>query len=134
MKINFDRRSGQLVFKYCDFSFFIARAVVYLSDSLYQVNLPMQRPVYSITYLAPDQSLTRNHIVQHQVQMITAAHLGQTIPRWAPPAFQVSGNPLADRRNQRMELVGRGGIDPMKSQLGGLLGEKAPSIHCLCGV
>ena len=56
--------------------------------------------------------------------MITAAHLGSTIPGWAPPAFQVSGNPLADRRHQRVELFERGGIDPMKSQFSIALGRK----------
>ena len=56
--------------------------------------------------------------------MITAAHLGPTIPGWAPPAIQVSSNALADRRDQRVELFGRGGIDPMKSQLARALGRK----------
>jgi len=52
------------------------------------------------------------------------AHLGSTIPGWAPPAFQVSGNALADRRDQGVELFGRGGIDPVKSQCSIALGHE----------
>ncbi len=40
------------------------------------------------------------------------------------PLKHVSGNPLADRRYQRVELFGRGGIDPVKSQLSIALGKK----------
>ena len=50
-------------------------------------------------------------IVHRQVKMITLLISDQP-----SLAFQVSGNPLADRRDQRVELFGRGGIDPMKSQ------------------
>ena len=58
-------------------------------------------------------------IVQRQIQMITLLISAQP-----SLALQVSGNALADRRYQRVELFGRGGIDPMKSQLSIALGRK----------
>jgi len=57
-------------------------------------------------------------------QPVGFAHLCSTIRGWAPPTFQVSGDPLADRRHQRVELFGRGDIDPMKSQFSIALGRK----------
>ena len=51
-------------------------------------------------------------IVQREIQMITLLISAQP-----SLALQVSGNALADRRDQRVELSGRGGVDSVKSQL-----------------
>ena len=90
----------------------------------------------SITHLALDQSLTRYHRpirLLHILEVVNHfAHLGSTIPDWAPPAFQVLDNPLADRRDQGVELFGRRGFDPVKSQLSMALGrEDAINKQCV---
>ena len=63
-------------------------------------------------------------IVQRQVQMITSLISAQPSLAGRPRRSRYRGNPLADRRDQRVELFGRGGIDPMKSQFSIALGRE----------
>ena len=56
--------------------------------------------------------------------MITLLFSAQPSLAGAPPAFQVSGNALADRRDQGVELFGCRGIGPVKSQFSIALGRK----------
>ena len=56
-----------------------------------------------------------------------SARLVPTNPGRAPLTFQIPCNALADCSHQRIELFGRGGVDPMKSQLNIALGRKDAS-------